>query len=192
MMSEFPTDEESLLGTKDWPHAPPHRLAESGVYFVTARTRNQQHLLHTPTRRDWFQSLLFEVLRERGWAIEAWAVLSNHYHIVAHSPSDGAGTLGSLLRKLHSLSTKRLNAEDGTPGRSRLWQNFRETRLTFQESYLARLNYVHQNPRHHGLVPVASQWPWCSAGAFQSSASAAWVETIARFRFEHIAAEDGE
>jgi hypothetical protein len=24
---------------------------------------------------------------------------------------------------------------------------------------------VHQNPRHHGLVPQASQWPWCSAAA---------------------------
>ena len=28
----------------------------------------------------------------------------------------------------------------GMPGRSRLWQNFRETHLTYSESYLARLN----------------------------------------------------
>ena len=35
------------------------------------------------------------------------------------------------------------------------------------KSYLARLNYVHQNPVKHGLVRVANQYRWCSA---------AWLE----------------
>ena len=112
--------------------------------------------------------------------------------MVVHSPAGGAETLGPLLQKLHSLSTKRLNAEDGRPGRSRLWQNYRETHLTYPESYLARLNYVHQNPRHHGLVAAASDWRWCSAAEFKASVSRAWLRTVASFRFEQIAAEDGE
>ncbi len=90
------------------------------------------------------------------------------------------------------LATKRLNLEDGTPGRTRLWQNYRETHLTYPQSYLARLNYVHQNPRHHELVPLASQWKWCSAAAFKREATPAWVKTIAGFPFDEIAAEDGE
>lgn len=188
----LPSAEESLKGTRDWPHAPPHRLEEAGVYFVTARTRNQAHWLRTPERRDWFQDLLFAVFREQSWKLEAWAVLSNHYHVVAHSPGGSAETLGPLLQKLHSQTTKRLNAEDATPGRTRLWQNYRETHLTWQRSYLARLNYVHQNPRHHGLVALASQWPWCSAASFKAAASRAWVQTIASFAFDEIAAEDGE
>ena len=191
-MHELPTDDECMKGTRDWPHAPPHRLQNAGVYFVTARTREQKHWLHTPQRRDWFQELLLAVFRERGWVLEAWAVLSNHYHVVAHSPQGGAESLKPLLQKLHSLSTKRLNQEDGTPGRARLWQNYRETHLTYPESYLARLNYVHQNPKHHGLVLLASQWPWCSAASFKATASPAWVKTIASFQFDQIAAEDGE
>jgi putative transposase len=192
MMPDLPDDEDCLRGTRHWPHAPPHRLAESGVYFVTARTREKKHLLHTPERRDWFLQILLDGFAEAGWKLEAWAVLSNHYHVVAHSPPGGAETLRVVLQKLHSLATKRLNAEDGTPGRTRLWQNYRETHLTYPQSYLARLNYVHQNPRHHGLVPLASQWRWCSADDFKREATAAWVTTVASFPYDEIAAEDGE
>jgi putative transposase len=192
MNSHLPSDQEALIGTRTWPHAPPHRLSEAGVYFVTARTRHQAHLLHSPERRDWFQHLLFDVFAERSWQLEAWAVLSNHYHVIAHSPESGAITLKPIIQKLHSLATKRLNLEDTVANRIRLWQNYRETHLTYQHSYLARLNYVHQNPRHHGLVPQASQWPWCSAAAFKATASPAWVKTIARFPFDEIAAEDGD
>jgi len=191
-MDNLPTDADSQNGTRQWPHAPPHHLAESGTYFVTARTRESKHLLNTPERRDWFQDLLFTVLRESGWTLEAWAILSNHYHLVAHSPSGGAISLGPAIQRLHSQSTKRLNSEDATPGRSRLWQNFRETHLTYQHSYLARLNYVHQNPVHHRLVPVASQWPWCSASAFEAAVTPAWAKTVASFRYDQIARDDGE
>ena len=191
-MIVLPADHESTIGTRDWPHAPPHRLASSGVYFVTARTSHQAHLLHTPERRDWFLQLLLDGFAEEGWRLEAWAVLSNHYHVVAHSPNGNAASLSPLLKKIHSLATKRLNSDDGTPGRSRLWQNFRETHLTYQRSYLARLNYVHQNPKHHGLVALASDWKWCSAADFKQRVTPAWVKTIASFSFEDIAKEDGE
>ena len=121
-MPDVPSDEECLRGTRHWPHAPPHRLWESGVYFLTARMRGKKHLLHSPERRDWFQQMLFDLFTAAGWKLEAWAVLSNHYHLVAHSPPGGAETLRSVVQKMHSLTTKRLNAEDGTPGCTRLWQ----------------------------------------------------------------------
>jgi putative transposase len=192
MLEELPSDEDSALGTRDWPHAPQHRLTEAGVYFVTARAAGRRHLFHTPARRDWFQETLFRLMEEKAWQLEAWAVLSNHYHLIGHSPDGTAETLGPLLQKLHSLATKEVNRLDGTPGRTRLWQNFRETHLTFQRSYLARLNYVHQNAAHHGLVKVGSEWPWCSAAAFKRAATPAWVKTIARIAYDEIAREDGE
>jgi len=192
MWPGIPSEEACVRGTRDWPHAPPHRLSESGVYFITARARDQRLLFNTPGRRDWFEQLIFDAFAEAGWKLEAWAVLSNHYHVVVQSPQAGAETLRKVIRKIHSLATQRLNVEDQTPGRTRLWQNYRETHLTYAESYFARLNYVHQNPRHHGLVPLASQWKWCSAAAFKLEATPAWVKTIASFPFDEIAAEDGE
>ena len=191
-MTVLPSEDDSMKGTRDWPHAPPHRLSEAGVYFVTARTAEQRHLFHTPERRDWFLRTLFHLTEEKRWRLEAWAVLSNHYHFVAHSPDGGAESLGPMLQKLHSFATKEANRLDGTPGRTRLWHNFRETHVTFQRSYLARLNYVHQNAVHHGLVAVASDWKWCSAAAFEREATAAWVKTIGSFKFDEIARDDGE
>lgn len=192
---ELPGDEHSLKGTRDWPHAPPHRLMDAGVYFVTARSRDGIHLLDTPGKRDHFQSALFELATTYGWRLEAWAILSNHYHLVAHSPPtrDGSATnLSDFLRHLHSNATREINRIDGIPGRTRLWQNFRETHLTLQRGYLARLNYVHQNPVHHNLVPLASQWPWCGAAAFKQAVSPAWLRTIMSFRYDLIAKADGE
>src|SRR5947208_1093555 len=54
-----------------------------------------------------------------------------------------------------------------------VWHNYRETRLTYQRCYLARLNYVHQNPVKHGFVPVATKYQCCSAAWFERTASAA-------------------
>jgi len=192
---ELPDDSTSLLGTRDWPHAPPHRLAEAGVYFVTARTRAGHHLLNSEEKRDHFQATLFELAAKYGWMLEAWAILSNHYHLVGHSPDlhrRGAMNMSRFLRHLHGNATRQANLMNGTPGRSGQWQNFRETHLTLQRGYIARLNYVHRNPVHHKLVARATQWRWCSAAAFKQAVSPAWLKTISSFRFDKIAAEDGE
>jgi len=77
------------------------------------------------------------------------------------------------------------NRNDGAAGR-KVWHNFWETRLTHQKSYLARLNYVHQNPVKHGLVAVANQYPWCSAGWFERTARPAQVKTIYGFKTDRL------
>ena len=74
---------------------------------------------------------------------------------------------------------------DSTPGRQ-VWHNFRETRLTYEKSYLARLNYVHQNPVKHRLVSVANQYPWCSAAWFERTARPAQVKTIYGFKVDQL------
>ncbi len=90
-----------------------------------------------------------------------------------------------MLGLLHEKTAKWINRLEGTPGRQ-VWHNFWETRLTYEKSYLARLNYVHQNPVKHGLVPVANQYPWCSAGWFERTARPAQVKTIYAFKTDKL------
>lgn len=90
-----------------------------------------------------------------------------------------------MITVLHRETAIWVNKLDESPGRV-VWHNFRETRLTYQKSYLVRLNYVHQNAVKHGLVPVASQYPWCSAGWFEQAASAAQVKTINGFKTDSL------
>ncbi len=118
----------------------------------------------------------------------AWAVFSNHYHFVAHSPSD-ASNLSDMLRVLHVKTAEWVNKLDRTPGR-RVWFNYRETRLTYQKSHLARLNYIHQNAVKHELVPVANQYPWCSARWFERASSPAMAKSIYRFSIDRLQMPD--
>jgi putative transposase len=123
--------------------------------------------------------------------MEAWAVLVNHYHFVAHTANaqESAESLSSFLKHLHADIARQVNRWDREDGR-RIWHNYRETLLTFPDSYYARLNYTHQNAVHHRLVGRACNYEWCSAGGFEASCSRAWVETIGTFKYDQIALED--
>jgi putative transposase len=174
-----------------WPHAPTHQLAGRGTYFVTASTyQKARHFCGAKRLRVLHRGLL-TVTGKFGWQLEAWAVFSNHYHFVAHSPvnADEASSLSTMLSLLHVKIAEWVNRLDATPGR-RVWFNFWDTRLTHQRSYLARLNYVHQNTVKHGLVPVAWQYQWCSAAWFERSASPALVKSIYRFKIDRVSVAD--
>jgi len=78
------------------------------------------------------------------------AVFYNHYHFVAVAPGT-AESLPRMLGLLHEKTAKWVNRLDAAPG-GKVWHNYRETLLSFQASYFARLNYAHKNAVKHGLV----------------------------------------
>ncbi|HEY9174888.1 MAG TPA: hypothetical protein VI136_21575 [Verrucomicrobiae bacterium] len=174
-----------------WPHAPTHQLATRGTYFVTAATLDKAHHFRGPPRLRVLHRGLLTVAERFGWQVEAWAVFSNHYHFVAHSPPTAvdASSSSAMMSMLHVKTAEWVNKLDAAPGRQ-VWFNFWETRLTLQHSYLARLNYVHQNAVKHRLVPVACQYPWCSAAWFERTASPAMVKAIYRFKTDRISVTD--
>ncbi len=167
-----------------WPHAPVHRLTERGIYFVTAATLDHEHHVRTRERLEVLHRGLLTVCVDHGWRLEAWAVLSNHYHFVAESP-DTAESLPAMLGMLHEKTAKWVNKLDGTPGRQ-VWFNYWETKLDYPRSYFARLNYTHQNAVRHGLVKMAKDYPWCSAAWFEQQTSPAMVKSIYRFKTDQI------
>lgn len=179
-----PRPAEQSLVDLDWPHAPLHRLQEAGTDIVTAGTWNKEHFFRSPSHLDVRQEELLSAAERHGWQLEAWACFSNHYHFVGHSPAD-ATSLKRFLSEVHTQSAKRINRCDGTAGR-KVWFNFWETQLTYEKSYLARLNYVHQNARKHGLVRVANQYPWCSAAWFERTARPAQIRTVYGFKTDRI------
>jgi putative transposase len=174
-----------------WPHAPTHQLSTGGTYFITAGTYAKAHHFRSPRRLDVLQRGLLTVARDFSWKLEAWAVFSNHYHFVAHSSdhSRGATSLSQMLGMLHTRTAGWINQLDNTPGR-KVWHNFWDTKLTYEKSYLARLNYVHQNAVKHGLVPVANQYLWCSARWFEGLASPAMVRSIYQFKIDALSVRD--
>jgi putative transposase len=84
---------------------------------------------------------------------------------------------------------RELNRRHDRAGRT-VWHNFWDAELTFEKSYLARLNYVHQNAVKHGLVRVANQYPWCSAAWFDRTATPAQIKTIYSFKIDTVRVHD--
>ena len=179
------------LTSPPWPHAPTHQLTSAGTYFVTAATYQKEHLFRKREQLDALQQELLTVMQEFNWTLEAWAVFSNHYHFIAHSPTgaEDAGSLSRLLTQLHRRTAIWLNQREGTENK-KVWHNFWDTKLSYQRSYLARLNYVHQNPVRHGLSQVASLYPWCSARWLERVASPAIVQAIYRFKSDKLRVQD--
>ena len=179
-MSEIPEVQ------RDWPHAPIHRMDGTGVFIVTSATLYKKHLFNTPEKLTLLEKKLLKLAKNYYWQLEAWAVFSNHYHFVVHGTAETQpGSLGSMLSHLHNETAIDLNRIDGVSERS-VWYNFWDTKLTYEKSYLARLNYVHQNPVKHGLVALANQYRWCSAAWFERVATPAMVKTIYSFKTDKI------
>lgn len=166
----------------DWPHAPLHRFAANGIYFITGATYLKQHFYRLTESLNRLQDRLFALAREHECTLQAWALFSNHYHLVAQSEGE---RLRRMLSHLHSVEAIACNKIDGVAGR-KVWYQFWDTELTFQRSWMARLRYTHENAVRHRLVAHATDYPWCSAGWFERTATRSLVETVRRFGVERI------
>lgn len=168
----------------DWHHAPVHRLESNGAYMVTAGTYKKIPYFNTPERLNLLCDTLFQLAGEYGWLLQAWSIMSNHYHFVAISPPN-ADSLRKLIARLHSYSATEVNRQDRCPGR-KVWYQYWDTHLTYQSSYLARLKYVHHNPVHHGVVPLSVEYPWCSAAWFERTADKAFQKELDGFKINKV------
>ena len=159
--------------------------------MVTAGTYEKQRFYSDGLRLQQLQRGLLAYARKYEWQLEAWAVFPNHYHFIGLTPSSDpdASSLRRFLGHFHSRSAAWLNRLERTPGRP-VWHNFWESHLSYERSYLARLNYVHQNAVHHGLARVPDQYPYCSAAWFQRTASEATIRTIYGFPIDRLNVAD--
>lgn len=172
----------------EWLHSPVHHLVEAGAYMVTAGTYMRAHHFDSPERLTLLRDALFRLAEEHSLQLQAWAMMANHYHFVTLVPSDPAN-LWKMIARLHAGTAKEVNLLDRTPGR-KVWFQYWDSHLTYERSYHARLNYVHQNPVHHGLVRVAPQYPWCSAAWFERTAAPAFYRMIIGYKSDRVQVPD--
>ena len=169
-------------------HTPPHIFQAESIYMITALTYRKLPHLDSNRKKAWFCETLFMLTRRFNWNLEAWCVLSNHYHIIARSPAD-PNTLSQLIRSLHSKTARFINQVDGKVKR-KVWFNYWDTCLTNEKSYLARLKYVHLNALKHGLVDDPAEYPFCSFGWWMKNSTFKERERILNFPIDRLEVED--
>jgi putative transposase len=182
LRTRFEQDLESPR--KPWPHSPSHKLTDLGAYLITGATYGKRHYFRSRESLDYLQSQLLVWTNRYDWHLEAWACFSNHYHFIA-KPLQDPSNLSDLISRLHSSTGLWINRRESSKGRQ-VWFNYWETHLSFERSYLARLNYVHTNSVRHGLVGHAVDYPWCSAGWFEKTATPAQVKTVYGIKIDRI------
>jgi len=174
---------------ENWPHAPPHYFTAHGTYIITAAMLHRKPLFNSGTKLDFLCDTTFELAKDYELTLQAWAFFANHYHLVI-SFHNTATAHRDFVRHLHRELAIQLNRMDATSGR-RVMYEFWDTRLTFEKPRKhSGLNHVHQNPVKHGLVPLANQYPWCSAAWFETNGRPAFVRSVYSFKTDRINVPD--
>jgi len=173
---------------KPYPHNPPHWFVSNAIYMVTGSTLYKKPFLDKEEKRANFLEILFERTKVLGWALHAWAVMTDHYHFIAQSP-ENAYSLKMLTEGVHSINAKFVNQVDNTP-RRRIWYNYWDTCLQTEASYYSRMNYVILNPVKHGLVENPEDYPFSSYRYFVESTEPDFQQMILSQPIDDLQIED--
>jgi dethiobiotin synthase len=178
----------SALQITQWHHSPLHAFLPDSFYIITASTFHKAPIFRDEEHLQILQNTLLKITESFGWQLQAWAIFPNHYHFIAQAPDDGA-TLSRMIQRLHSLTARQVNELDQASGR-KVWFQYWDTCLTYEESYLARLNYVHNNAVKHNITTAAADYPFCSAGWFENQADSTFRRKVQSFQYDRIKIPD--
>jgi putative transposase len=150
-------------------HAPPHLFIPDSLYMITAGTYLAERIFNTDSKLFKFVETLEDRSHKLSWELIAWVALPNHYHFIGRAPSDPS-TLIDLIRSVHSITAKYVNAVDNRPGR-RVWHNYWDTCIKTQKGLLSRIKYIHLNQIRHGLVDDPLEYPFSCYSKFSNKTS---------------------
>jgi REP element-mobilizing transposase RayT len=125
------------------------------MYHVTSRGNNRQVIFDDALRRLHIRNL-GAIAEEFDWLVLAWAVLSNHYHLVLKigekGLSEGMQKLNLRLARASNARFDRINHCVGQP----FWSELIDTPEHFEASIL----YTLWNPARAGIGthPADSDW----------------------------------
>lgn len=173
---------------KKYRHAPAHLFLESHTYFITAGTYLKQHFFTS----DQGKALLLEAIQQILWKssadLIAWAILSNHYHLVMGLKDPFL--LQEIIRKIHSKSSVEFNKKEKQAGR-KIWQNYWDRCIRDEKDYYNKLNYVHYNPVKHGHTGDPTEYRFSSYGLYMKEFGSEMLERmVTKYPADHLYQQD--
>lgn len=162
-----------------------HLFRSNTKYFITGSTYQKVPYLRSERAKERILKLIFKGFTDYEWKIENWVILNHHYHLMVEAPLK-ADTLSDIIRDVHSFTAlwikKNINLKSkeymecinrvdastdplGTlhnSSQTKLFHNYWDTGVTYENSYYARLNYIWHNPVKHGYVEDSANWKFGS------------------------------
>lgn len=121
------------------------RVEYAGAFYhVMARGNRRERIFRDQSDRRFFCQTLGEACERAGWRVHAWALMSNHYHLMLETPK---GNLVAGMQWLQNTYTRRYNS------RHQLWGRLFGDRYKAVLSeggsphyYCSLMDYIHLNP----------------------------------------------
>jgi putative transposase len=140
----------------------PRRDQAAGIHHIVCRGNNKRPIFGDGGERAWFLHLLNQIARDVQWSIHAYALMTNHYHLLLrleHDDGLGAGMceLNTAYATWFNKREKRLNHLFGR----RYWSE----RMKDERRYFAALRYVVRNPARAGQRGLLTEHTWSSFAA---------------------------
>jgi REP element-mobilizing transposase RayT len=150
---------------------------DTPAYYLTSVTRNRLLVFRQPALKELVCKALDEARQSAGFLLFAYVVMPDHLHAILGSdlkPSKVAQYVnGIIARRIidylkdngHTISLAKLAHQDRGRGyRYSLWDHHSNIkRLTQEDVFMEKVNYLHQNPVRAGLVDQPGDYRWSSA-----------------------------
>jgi len=147
-----------------------------GTYFFTVVTANRYPLFKDPWARYFLGQVMREVRGEMPFDTIAVVLLPDHLHTICALPSGDdrypqrwQAIKAKFTSKWLAHGGNEVNVSDGYQAQRRrgVWQaRFIEHTIRDEGDLSNHADYLHYNPRKHGLVRAQRDWPWSSFHRF--------------------------
>jgi REP element-mobilizing transposase RayT len=134
-------------------------LPDEGVFHVVTRGVAEVRIYGDDADRLAFLALLANVTNSFAWEVEAFCLMSTHYHLVVGARR---GHLSDGLHRLNGLHAQAFNRRYARRGHlfgDRFWADSIET----DERLEATVRYVLLNPVRAGLCADPRAFRWCGS-----------------------------
>lgn len=145
------------------------------LHHVIVRGIERRNIVDDDLDRENLVSRIGRVAAETQTAIYAWALMSNHAHMLMRS---GAGGLALFMRRIltgHAVSYNRRHRRHG-----HLFQNRYKSIICQEDAYFTELvRYIHLNPLRAGLAASLTQldrYPWCGHAVVLGKRDYSWQD----------------
>ena len=154
----------------------PRLDAPGTLHHVMGRGIETSKIFRTKKDREDFIDRLAELCRSGHWAVYAWALMPNHFHLLVRTEKE------SLARSMRRLMTGyAINFNLRHKRRGHLFQNRYKSIVCQEDLYLLELTrYIHLNPLRARLVPdleALGRYSWSGHSALTGRVERDWQDT---------------
>jgi REP element-mobilizing transposase RayT len=150
--------------------------APGALHHIIIRGNERRDIFCDETDCGDFIRRFGHILIDTGTACYAWALLTNHVHLLLRT---GSVSLATVMKRLLTGYAQQFNRRYGRVGH--LFQNRYKSILCEEDPYFLELvRYIHLNPLRAGMVDTLyqlSRYPWCGHGYLLGTFTNTWQDS---------------